>query len=90
MDMENLVGMELSDDDLSQVTGGKSIYVTAKTEANIRSGPGKDYPVVGKTIKGFEAKYLGEYRKDAEGRIWCKVAYNHKTGWVSSKYITRS
>lgn len=89
-DLENLNVLNLSDDELAQVTGGKKITVIAKTEANVRSGPGKEYSVISKTIPGFEAKFDGQTFKDKQGRVWCHVSWNGRSGWISSKYISRA
>lgn len=80
---------ELSEESLESVAGGKSIYVVATTEANIRSGPGKSYSVIGTTIPGFDAKYLGRMEKDKDGRTWINVSWNHKTGWICTKYVNK-
>ena len=86
---ENLNAVSLTEEELEAVAGGKATYVVATAEANIRSGPGKQYPVVGTTIIGFDAKYLNKMEKDSSGRNWAKVSWNNKTGWICTKYIRK-
>ena len=51
---------------------------------NVRSGPGKNYSVIGKTSKGKSFSYLGS-KKDKKGTVWYKIQYkSSKAGWVIS------
>ena len=57
---ENMM-RELDAEQLEQVTGGKATEVYAlKDGNNIRSGPGKDYPVIGKVAYGDPIYVIGE------------------------------
>ena len=86
---ENMNVFELSTDEMEQVSGGRKRMVTAITDANVRSGPGTEFAVVGRTIAGFSATYTGEKKKDSQGRTWYRVKWNNKSGWICSKYVTK-
>ena len=90
LELDGMESVELSIDDLEEVSGGKktSIYVRVKV-ANIRSGPGKDYPEVWAMGKGDELIYLGEYRKDKHGKNWLKVKAVNTTGWIRSDLVRK-
>ena len=56
--MENEI-MELSEDMLEQVSGGKQIVLKITvSEANVRSGPGTDFSINGRLHKGDKVIYL--------------------------------
>ncbi len=88
-DIEELDLVELSDDELEEVAGGKkSIYVKAKV-ANIRSGPGKEYAEIWAMGRDDELVYLGEKKKDKHGKLWIKVKAVHKTGWIRADLVKK-
>jgi hypothetical protein len=80
--------MELNDDALEQVSGGKGGHKFIKMTGSIhvRKGPGLDYAEIKVIKSGKTAKYLGSTKKDVRGVAWYKVSFNNKTGWVSSRY----
>lgn len=89
MNNEELNINELSEEMLAEVSGGAStITVTANEVANIRSGPGKKYLIIGKTIPGHTAKFMGVMKQDDEGRTWIKVSWSGNVGWVQAKFCT--
>ena len=57
--------------------------VTIKvTPANVRSGAGKSYAVIGTAAKGKSYQYL-DTKKDAKGKSWYKIQYTpDQTGWL--------
>ena len=58
--------------------------VIKASPANIRSGPGRNYSVIGRTQKGKSFDYLGT-KKDNRKNVWYKIQYTKtKTGWVIS------
>ncbi|MGX8705183.1 MAG: SH3 domain-containing protein [bacterium] len=83
--IENLEAMELNDDALEAVSGGKD-KVKATGNVNIRSGPGLYYASTGYLTVGDVVTYLGVSKKDDRKVTWYKVNVGGKTGWVSSKY----
>ena len=88
LDLE-LDGIELTDDELEEVSGGKkSIYVKVR-EANIRSGPGKEYAIIWGMGKGDELVYLGEKKKDKHGKTWLKVKAVTVTGWIRADLVKK-
>ena len=88
-ELKDMESVELTDEELDEVYGGrKSIYVKV-TEANIRSGPGKEYPVIWGMGKGDELLYLGEKKKDKTGRTWLKVVAVTTTGWIRSDLVRK-
>lgn len=54
--------------------------------ANVRSGPGLDYAILGSVESGTRLKYRGKTQKDDRGVAWYAVTFEGKKGWVSSKY----
>lgn len=49
----------------------------------VRSGPGKNYSVIGKATVGSKYTYLEEQSG------WYKISFQGKTGWVSADYVRR-
>jgi hypothetical protein len=56
---------------------------TASQEVNLRSGPATSYDVIGQLPAGQAVDV-----RQCEGKF-CQVAYEGKTGWVSSSFLTR-
>ena len=80
--------MELNDDALEQVSGGKGGHKFIKMTGSIhvRKGPGLGYASLGTLSKGDTYSYLGGSKKDDRGVVWYKINYNGSVAWVSSKY----
>ncbi len=87
--IENLETMELNDDDLEEVSGGKG-KIKATGNVNVRRGPGKEYASIGNLDKGDIVTYLGASKKDYRGVTWYKVRVGGHEGWVSSKYSKKA
>jgi hypothetical protein len=60
--------------------------VTAVVGLNVRSGPGTNYPVIGRLAQGQTARITGRDSLSA----WWQIDYNSQQGWVSggSEYST--
>lgn len=86
-DIENNA-VELNEEVLEDVTGGKgsSEKVKATGNANVRTGPGLEYGVIGSISKGDTLTFLGTAKKDDRGVRWYKVKFSGQSGWISSKY----
>lgn len=81
--------MELTEEDLDLVSGGKkSLYVKGKN-VNVRSGPGKEYHSIALMQNGDELVYKGEKKKDKEGKTWIKVDCIGMIGWVRSDLVKK-
>jgi len=80
--------LELNEEQLDEVAGGKSSTekVKATGNANVRTGPGLSYGVIGSISKGDTLTYLGIAKKDDRGVRWYKVKFSGQNGWISSKY----
>ena len=76
--------MELTDEMLEEISGGKKIIATGKVK--VRKGPGLDFGVIGYLDKGDKLTYDGASEKDDRGVRWYRVKYNGSFGWVSSRY----
>ena len=76
--------MELSEDALEAVAGGKKIIATGSVK--VRTGPGLNYGVLGYLEKGDYLVYDGRFEKDDRGVRWYRVRYKGEHGWVSSRY----
>ena len=59
--------------------------VVAKSQANLRQGPGTAYPVVGSMAGGEQAEVLG---RNAESTWWQVVLANGTEGWVNASLVT--
>ena len=71
----------------SNTSSGNS-QVKTTGSVNLRTGAGLDYNDICSIPKGTTLSY-DETRKDGRGVTWYHVAYNGKTGWVSSKYARK-
>jgi very-short-patch-repair endonuclease len=61
--------------------------IVATANLNMRSGPGRDLPIVGTYPEGTALKVLGKDPTD----YWLKVmAPNGKTGWMSGRFLKLS
>lgn len=69
--------------------GYKYVKVTGGT-VNVRSKAGLNGSVVTSVNKGAIISCLGVASKDSSGMTWYKVKANGKTGWISSRYATKS
>ncbi len=87
--------MELDLDELEQVTGGKKrpFVRSLGKDVNVRSGPGKEYPVIAQLGYLDEVAVSSRKLVKDEKYYWAKVkvAVNQKQyaeGWVCSRYCT--
>ena len=83
--MDNNV-FELDEEALELVSGGKEYRVKA-SEVNVRSGPGKNYSVNGRLTKGEKVTYLGDKKKDKDGKTWLYVSNGKLNGWIRSDLL---
>lgn len=60
--------------------------LTARSNANVRSGPGTDYPVLGRLQTGATYRVTGRN----EGGDWWQFLYDGRAGWVSGDLVTVS
>ena len=89
-DIESLNMIELNDDELETVSGGKTRYIEGDNgKSNVRTGPGLDYKSIGTLHKGEDAKYLGKTSTDNRGVVWYKIRWNGRDAWVSSRYTCK-
>ncbi len=66
-------------------TGLPAPRVVAKSQANLRQGPGTAYPVVGSMAGGEQADVLG---RNAENTWWQVSLANGIAGWVNASLVT--
>ena len=76
--------MELTDEMLDEVVGGKKIVATGNVK--VRKGPSLEFGVLGYLHKGDILTYDGASEKDNRGVRWYRVKYSGSFGWVSSRY----
>ena len=88
---EYIKAIELTDEELSSVTGGKShTYIEGDNgKSFIRTGPGLDYKSIGVLHVDEDARFLGETRIDDRGVLWYKIKWNGREAWVSSRYTCK-
>lgn len=80
--------MELTEEMLEEIAGGKKIIATGSVK--IHSGPGLDFAVIGYLRKGDSLTYDGASQKDNRGVRWYRVKYQGSFGWVSSRYSKKA
>lgn len=87
---ENINVVELNDEELEAVSGGKSRYIEGHSgKSNVRTGPGREYKSIGVLHRSEEAKYLGKTATDERGVVWYKIRWNGRDAWVSSMYTKK-
>ena len=91
MSEEFIRAIELNDEELSGVTGGKSpTYIEGDDgKSNVRSGPGLKYKSLGVLHIGEDARFLGKTSTDDRGIPWYKISWNGREAWVSSRYTCK-
>jgi uncharacterized protein YraI len=58
--------------------------VTANVNANVRSGPGTNYPVVGGLAEGETASVTG---RNADSSWW-QISYTGRSAWIANSVVT--
>ena len=82
-------GMELTDEELDQVSGGarRTVYTDSSSAAVIRSGPGLSYSQICSFLNGAAVYTTGsQVRNDEDGITWyeiCEPVY----GWIRGSLI---
>ncbi len=91
MSEEFIRAVELNEEELSEVTGGKAhTYIEGDDgKSNVRSGPGLQYKSLGVLHVGEDAKFLGKSSTDDRGVPWYKIMWNGREAWVSSRYTCK-
>ena len=62
----------------------KGAVATSQRNLNVHSGPGIDYPVMGKATAGQQFRIVG---RDEAGSWW-QIEYEGQRGWVFGEYVT--
>ena len=82
--------LELSEDSLDAVTGGKSVTLKVKaSEVNVRSGPGTNFGINGRLRRGDKVAYLSDRKKDRDGKTWLYVSNGYINGWIRSDLLKK-
>ena len=90
MNEENINAVELNEEELSAVAGGKHSYIEGDDgKSHVRTGPGRDYKSIGVLHRGEDARFLGDTASDERGVIWYKIRWNGRDAWVSSMYTRK-
>lgn len=83
-------GLELNDQELEEVSGGKHSYITGDNgKSNVRTGPGLNYRSLGTLHREESVRYLHDTAYDDRGVLWYKVKWNDRDAWVSSRYTRK-
>ena len=90
MNEEMMNFVELTDDEMEAVSGGKTKIGAVTGDTNVRTGPGLKYRSIGVLHKGDETRYLGKHATDDRGVVWYKVDWNGRSAWVSSRYTRKA
>ena len=61
-----------------------NVYFTG--DANVRTGPGLGYSMIGMVNGGSTMPYQQQKAFDSRGVCWYKILFNGSDGWVSSSY----
>ena len=67
---------------------GNGTAIRARTDVNVRTGPGTNYDIIGTLYAGSTADYTGTSRTDGSGRLWYQINFYNRVGWVSSRYAS--
>ena len=69
----------------SLVAGNSYAYYDgfASADVNLRAGPGRDFPVIGKLTPNHPVRVNG----CLAARDWCEIEYGNVNGWVSTQYL---
>ena len=86
MNEEMMDFVELNDEDMAEISGGKTKIGAVTGDTNVRTGPGLKYRSFDIMYEGDEADYLGKSSTDSRGVVWYKISWYDDVGWVSSKY----
>jgi len=91
MNEEFIKAVELNEEELSAVTGGKThTYIEGDDgKSNVRKGPGLKYKSIGVLHVGEEARFLGDTSIDDRGVLWYKIKWDGREAWVSSRYTCK-
>ena len=60
-------------------------YIVTASSLNVRSGRGKDYPIIGSLSKGQTVKVYNNSLDDN----WVKIKFSDSTGYVSASFIKK-
>ena len=78
----------------SSSTGSYSVNIDyvkiTGNSVNIRSKAGTSGSILGSVVKGTVLPCKGVAAKDSSGMVWSKVGFGGGTGWVSSKYASKT
>ena len=85
---EYIKAIELTDEELSAVAGGKAhTYIEGDDgKSYVHTGPGLNYKRLGVLHIGEDARFLGDTSVDERGIPWYKIKWNGREAWVSSRY----
>ena len=82
--------IELSEENLEEVSGGRSSghrrVKAVSGDTYVRKHPDKDSADIGVLCRGDSATYLEEKRWDDRDVVWYKISFHGHKGWVSSRY----
>ena len=81
--------VELNDEELEEVSGGTRYITGYSGKSHVRTGPGKQYHVIGVLHRDEDAKYLGKTAVDGRGVVWYKIRWDGRDAWVSSMYTRK-
>ena len=74
--------LELTDADLENIAGGKTVIHVKRGTLEVHSGPGKKYPVIAKVDKHDDLVCMGTAQKDKDGKYWIEIRVFGMIGWV--------
>ena len=91
MNEEFIKAVELTEDQLNEVVGGKShTYIEGDDgKSYVHTGPGLNYKRLGVLHIGEDARFLGDTSVDDRGIPWYKIKWNGREAWVSSRYTCK-
>ena len=74
--------LELTEEELSSISGGTTVIHVKRGTLNVHSGPGKNYSVLATVDKHDDLVCVGEAQKDKNGKYWIKIRVFGIVGWV--------
>lgn len=85
-DREN-EALELTDEQMANIVGGKTVMHVKHGSTHLYAGPGTDYSRVATVYPDDDLVCVGEAKKDKHSKMWFKVRANGVVGWVDGKKV---
>src|SRR4051794_27691945 len=70
------------------VVGGTAVVITTEGDSlSVRSGPGRQNPVIGSLPQGTTVAVIGGPATSDDGIVWFQVRWRSLSGWASAEWL---